>query len=164
MDFAFVHEFLAATSLLEPAEVCRTELKPFLTILGTHMRAIHSAASQPACHPQESALHENHTFCIPVKTKTEEAQKTSVDPHFGQNLASSKRTSPLGPPHLAFSQQFLLWKLWSLNTFSIFHCQGKHLDEICPHKYLPLVPNCAPKRIKPISVISPAPSDISVAD
>jgi hypothetical protein len=32
LDFAFVPEFLAATSLLEPAEVCRTELKPFLTI------------------------------------------------------------------------------------------------------------------------------------
>ena len=39
MDFAFVHESLAATSLLEPAEVCRTELKPFLTIFGTRMRA-----------------------------------------------------------------------------------------------------------------------------
>jgi hypothetical protein len=39
LDFAFVPEFLAATSLLEPAEVCRTELKPFLTILGTRMRA-----------------------------------------------------------------------------------------------------------------------------
>jgi len=39
LDFAFVLEFLAATSLLEPAEVCRTELKPFLTILGTRMRA-----------------------------------------------------------------------------------------------------------------------------
>jgi hypothetical protein len=38
-DFAFVPEFLAATSLLEPAEVCRTELKPFLTIFGTNMRA-----------------------------------------------------------------------------------------------------------------------------
>jgi hypothetical protein len=30
LDFAFVHEFLAATSLLEPAEVCRTELKDIL--------------------------------------------------------------------------------------------------------------------------------------
>jgi len=40
LDFAFVPELLAATSLLEPAEVCRTELKPFLTILGTTMRAI----------------------------------------------------------------------------------------------------------------------------
>jgi hypothetical protein len=40
LDFAFVPEFLAATSLLEPAEVCRTELKPFLTIFGTSMRAI----------------------------------------------------------------------------------------------------------------------------
>jgi len=39
LDFAFVPEFLAATSLLEPAEVCRTELKPFLTIFGTNMRA-----------------------------------------------------------------------------------------------------------------------------
>jgi hypothetical protein len=39
LDFAFVPEFLAATSLLEPAEVCRTELKPFLTIFGTSMRA-----------------------------------------------------------------------------------------------------------------------------
>ena len=39
LGFAFVPEFLAATSLLEPAEVCRTELKPFLTILGTNMRA-----------------------------------------------------------------------------------------------------------------------------
>jgi hypothetical protein len=39
LDFAFVHEFLVATSLLEPAEVCRTELKPFLTIFGTRMRA-----------------------------------------------------------------------------------------------------------------------------
>ena len=39
MDFAFVPEFLAVTSLLEPAEVCRTELKPFLTIFGTNMRA-----------------------------------------------------------------------------------------------------------------------------
>jgi len=38
-DFAFVPEFLAATSLLEPPEVCRTELKPFLTIFGTSMRA-----------------------------------------------------------------------------------------------------------------------------
>jgi len=27
LDFAFVLEFLAATSFLEPAEVCRTELK-----------------------------------------------------------------------------------------------------------------------------------------
>jgi hypothetical protein len=34
-----VPEFLAATSLLEPAKVCRTELKPFLTIFGTAMRA-----------------------------------------------------------------------------------------------------------------------------
>jgi len=34
-----VPELLAATSLLEPAEVCRTELKPFLTIFGTRMRA-----------------------------------------------------------------------------------------------------------------------------
>jgi hypothetical protein len=40
LGFAFVPEFLAATSLLEPAEVCRTELKPFLTIFGTRMRAI----------------------------------------------------------------------------------------------------------------------------
>jgi hypothetical protein len=39
LDFAFVPEFLVATSLLEPAEVCRTELKPFLTIFGTGMRA-----------------------------------------------------------------------------------------------------------------------------
>jgi hypothetical protein len=39
LDFAFVPEFLAATSLLEQAEVCRTELKPFLTIFGTGMRA-----------------------------------------------------------------------------------------------------------------------------
>jgi hypothetical protein len=39
LDFAFAPEFLAATSLLEPAEVCRTELKPFLTIFGTSMRA-----------------------------------------------------------------------------------------------------------------------------
>jgi hypothetical protein len=39
LDFAFVPEFLVATSLLEPAEVCRTELKPFLTIFGTNMRA-----------------------------------------------------------------------------------------------------------------------------
>jgi hypothetical protein len=39
LDFAFVPEFLGATSLLEPAEVCKTELKPFLTILGTRMRA-----------------------------------------------------------------------------------------------------------------------------
>jgi hypothetical protein len=39
LDFAFVPESLAATSLLEPAEVCRTELKPFLTIFGTSMRA-----------------------------------------------------------------------------------------------------------------------------
>jgi hypothetical protein len=39
LDFAFVPEFLAATSLLEPAEVCRTELKPLLTIFGTRMRA-----------------------------------------------------------------------------------------------------------------------------
>jgi hypothetical protein len=39
LDFAFVHESLAPTSLLEPAEVCRTELKPFLTILGTSQRA-----------------------------------------------------------------------------------------------------------------------------
>jgi hypothetical protein len=39
LDFAFVPEFLAATSLLEPAEVCRTELKPLLTIFGTSMRA-----------------------------------------------------------------------------------------------------------------------------
>ena len=38
-DLVFVPEFLAATSLLEPAEVCRTELKPFLTIFGTNMRA-----------------------------------------------------------------------------------------------------------------------------
>jgi len=38
-DFAFVPEFLTATSLLEPAEVCGTELKPFLTIFGTRMRA-----------------------------------------------------------------------------------------------------------------------------
>jgi len=30
LDFAFVPEFLAATSLLEPAEVCRTELKPLM--------------------------------------------------------------------------------------------------------------------------------------
>jgi hypothetical protein len=29
LDFAFVPEFLAAASLFEPAEVCRTELKPF---------------------------------------------------------------------------------------------------------------------------------------
>jgi len=35
-----VPEFLVATSLLEPAEVCRTELKPFLTVFGTRMRAI----------------------------------------------------------------------------------------------------------------------------
>jgi hypothetical protein len=40
LDLAFVPEFLVATSLLEPAEVCRTELKPFLTIFGTNMRAI----------------------------------------------------------------------------------------------------------------------------
>jgi hypothetical protein len=40
LDFTFVPEFLAATSLLEPTEVCRTELKPFLTIFGTSMRAI----------------------------------------------------------------------------------------------------------------------------
>jgi hypothetical protein len=39
LDFAFVPEFFVATSLLEPAEVCRTELKPFLTILGTSQRA-----------------------------------------------------------------------------------------------------------------------------
>jgi len=39
LDFAFVSEFLVATSLLEPAEVCRTELKPFLAIFGTSMRA-----------------------------------------------------------------------------------------------------------------------------
>jgi len=35
LDFAFVPEFFAATSLLEPAEVCRTELKPFLINLAT---------------------------------------------------------------------------------------------------------------------------------
>ena len=40
MGFAFVPEFLATTSLLELAEVCRTELKPFLTIFGTRMRAL----------------------------------------------------------------------------------------------------------------------------
>jgi hypothetical protein len=39
LGFAFVSEFLVATSLFEPAEVCRTELKPFLTIFGTSMRA-----------------------------------------------------------------------------------------------------------------------------
>jgi hypothetical protein len=37
-----VPEFLVATSLLEPAEVCRTELKPFLTIFGTRMHAFFS--------------------------------------------------------------------------------------------------------------------------
>lgn len=109
--------------------------------------SIHSAALQPACHPQESALHENHTFCIPIKTKTEEAQKTSADPHFEQNLASFKCTSPIGSSHLTFSQHFLLWRLWSLNTFSISHCQGKHLDELCPHRYFPLRLNYAPKQL-----------------
>jgi hypothetical protein len=138
---------LGILSSSNTGETGRAELKPFLTILGTSQRAIHSAALQPACHPQESALNENHTFSILVKTKTEEAQKTSADPHFGQNLASSKRTSPLGPPHFAFSQQFLLWKLWSLNTFSIFHCQGKHLDEICTHRYFPLRLNYATKQL-----------------
>jgi hypothetical protein len=39
LDFAFVHESLAATSLLKPAKVCRTELKPFYTIFGTGQRA-----------------------------------------------------------------------------------------------------------------------------
>jgi hypothetical protein len=39
LDFAFVPEFPAATSLLKPAEACRTESKPFLTIFGTSMRA-----------------------------------------------------------------------------------------------------------------------------
>jgi hypothetical protein len=39
LDFASVPEFLAATSLLEQAEVCRTELKPSLTIFGTGMGA-----------------------------------------------------------------------------------------------------------------------------
>jgi hypothetical protein len=105
------------------------------------------AALQPACHPQESALHENHTFCIPIKTKTEEAQKTSVDPHFGQNLVSFKCTSLIGSSHLTFSQHFLLWRLWSLNTFSISHCQGKHLDELCTHRYFPLRSNYAPKQL-----------------
>jgi hypothetical protein len=42
LGFTFVPKFLAATSLLEPAEVCRTELKPFLTIFGTRMRAFFS--------------------------------------------------------------------------------------------------------------------------
>jgi hypothetical protein len=48
LDFAFVPEFLAATSLLEPAIVCRTELKPFLTILGTRMRAIIDVSDRAA--------------------------------------------------------------------------------------------------------------------
>jgi hypothetical protein len=39
LDFAFVPEFLVATSLLEPAEVCRTDSRPFLTIFGTSQRA-----------------------------------------------------------------------------------------------------------------------------
>jgi hypothetical protein len=47
LDFAFVPEFLVATSLLEPAEVCRTELKPFLTIIGTSMRATFLTPSIP---------------------------------------------------------------------------------------------------------------------
>jgi hypothetical protein len=38
LGFAFVPEFLAATSLLEPAKVCRTESKRFLTIFGVRMR------------------------------------------------------------------------------------------------------------------------------
>jgi hypothetical protein len=39
LDFAFVADFLAATSLLEHVEAGKTELKPLLTIFGTHMRA-----------------------------------------------------------------------------------------------------------------------------
>ena len=39
LDFELVPDFLAATSLLEPAEIHRTELKPFLAIFGTRMGA-----------------------------------------------------------------------------------------------------------------------------
>jgi hypothetical protein len=39
LGFAFVPEFFAVTSLLENLEPYKKELKPFLTILGTHMRA-----------------------------------------------------------------------------------------------------------------------------
>jgi hypothetical protein len=46
LNFAFIPEFLAATSFPEPAEVCKTELKPFLTILGTNMRASFSFVSE----------------------------------------------------------------------------------------------------------------------
>ena len=54
MDFAFVPEFLAATSLLEPAIVCRTELKPFLTIFGTRMRALMSSLKCEKMHAKRA--------------------------------------------------------------------------------------------------------------
>jgi hypothetical protein len=38
LGFAFVPEFLAATSLLEPTKVCRTESKRFLTIFEVRVR------------------------------------------------------------------------------------------------------------------------------
>ena len=112
----------------------------------THAR--HSLRSFAASLPSSriSAPRKPH-FLHSIKTKTEEAQKTSVDPHFGQNLASFKCTSLIGSSHLTFSQHFLLWRLWSLNTFSISHCQGKHLDELCPHRYFPLRLNYAPKQL-----------------
>ena len=54
LDFAFVSEFLVATSLLEPAEVCRTELKPFLAIFGTSMRAIARVPLSEAARPPDT--------------------------------------------------------------------------------------------------------------
>ena len=56
MDFAFVPEFLAATSPLEPAEVCRTELKPFLTIFGTNMRAGKESLKVNSCENSGCAV------------------------------------------------------------------------------------------------------------
>jgi hypothetical protein len=39
LGFAFLVDFFVVASLLEHVEVYKTELKPFLAILGTRMRA-----------------------------------------------------------------------------------------------------------------------------
>jgi hypothetical protein len=44
LGFAFLVDYFAVAGLLEHAEVYKTELKPFLTILGTRMRARQSGA------------------------------------------------------------------------------------------------------------------------
>jgi len=74
LDFAFVPEFIAATSLLEPAEVCRTESKPFLTIFGTGMRA--------ACYNCQTRATEYCDFGN--KALTTEIEGVLVEGHVGK--------------------------------------------------------------------------------